>query len=97
MWGASGEESLRAHPYLPLLWSHPGPRRKRCEKHSMGWAGPSGSGSVGCRDELRSISRMYAGECQSMHGAATIGPSSKFYPAMLTRANVPKTRTRKER
>jgi putative transposase len=37
----------------------------RCgQKHPRGWAGPSGTGNTSCRVELRSISRIYVGECQ---------------------------------
>jgi putative transposase len=52
-------ELERAPPRLPLLWTHPGPRRKRGPQHSigrttMGRAGPSGTRGAPCGAEPRS-------------------------------------------
>src|SRR5262249_26322009 len=64
LWGTGLEKPLGTHPRLPVLWTHPGPRRKCGQKHPMGRAGPSGSPGAGWGDEPRTRRPVGRAECQ---------------------------------
>jgi len=49
----SGERLVGALACMPGLWGQPAPRPQRRAEYFAGWAGPSGSRSVGSGDELR--------------------------------------------